>query len=403
MSNAPKYRRESDILIIGGGTMGMGFAAAFLNCKTHKYRVHVYDNFPPVRDAAFGSISDRFDLLGKYGQLNYNENDMHGRFHVVESRRERDKLLRSGLYLVLEAVPEDIDIKYGVLADASEIVSPNTLLLTNTSALPPDLLIRKIAKEHQRHFAVTHGTNPPFLRKAPIEYGLAPGVRSKYALAEARYVAEMLSDNTVHAKNFPAPINTMQFYVVLRAADRLFELIRLDGVRTIPIKTDYFLKHAETIDNAVLGFLPFLQEKGVFSGEDPPRAGGLVDYRDTKYMWESLRLGAQNLLDRGTASKEDIEMIAQMHRIRWGALGGVFGVITYGGVDVFAKIVDNLQEMDIMRGGSGSLVLDTLVEAGYLGIKCEKGGFYSPSLEEIEERKSNLIQGLLEWESGKTQ
>jgi enoyl-CoA hydratase/3-hydroxyacyl-CoA dehydrogenase len=76
----------------------------------------------------------------------------------------------SDVDLVIEAVPEDIELKAKVLADVDKAAPPRAILATNTSGLPISALSARISRPEK--FVGTHWMNPPvFMRLVEIIKG----------------------------------------------------------------------------------------------------------------------------------------------------------------------------------------------------------------------------------------
>jgi 3-hydroxyacyl-CoA dehydrogenase len=81
---------------------------------------------------------------------------------AAELRYESDLAAAlDGADMVVEAVPEKLELKQQVFADFEQHVSPDTILASNTSGIP----ITKIAEnlEHPERVIGTHWSNPPHL------------------------------------------------------------------------------------------------------------------------------------------------------------------------------------------------------------------------------------------------
>jgi len=138
--------------IIGTGTMGPGMGAvlerAGVEVTLYDISEEQLDKARPGVDLA-RSVLDRLDAEG---------NGASG----GELRFESD--LRSaldGADLVVEAVPEKLELKQQVFAEVEQHVSSDAILASNTSGIP----ITKIAEslEHPERVIGTHWSNPPHL------------------------------------------------------------------------------------------------------------------------------------------------------------------------------------------------------------------------------------------------
>ncbi len=135
------------IAVLGAGLMGHGLAQAFAEAGAE---VAIYD---PAR-AALESVHER--VLSNLAQL--------GRDPSAVKRISLHDELESAVVdaeLVVEAGPEDLELKRATFARIDQVSAETTILATNTSAIP----ITQIAEPVSRRERVvgTHWWNPPYL------------------------------------------------------------------------------------------------------------------------------------------------------------------------------------------------------------------------------------------------
>ncbi|MGO4342507.1 3-hydroxyacyl-CoA dehydrogenase family protein [Pedococcus sp. 2YAF34] len=112
--------------VLGGGRMGAGIAHAFL---VRGPRVVVVENDEAAAEAARARVVTSVGRAAERGLLTSTVDEALGRLNVTTAA---DDLAGAGL--VVEAVPEDTDLKLEVLRRA-ERVAPGAVLATNTSSL----------------------------------------------------------------------------------------------------------------------------------------------------------------------------------------------------------------------------------------------------------------------------
>lgn len=113
--------------VVGGGRMGAGIAQVFATLGSTVTIAESGD-----RQAAFTRVSDGLHRAHERGRL--GESDpatVLGRVSLVDAPDE----LPAGLDLVVEAVPEALQLKLGVLALVEKTVDPTTVIATNTSSI----------------------------------------------------------------------------------------------------------------------------------------------------------------------------------------------------------------------------------------------------------------------------
>jgi 3-hydroxybutyryl-CoA dehydrogenase len=113
--------------VVGGGRMGAGIAQVFATLGSTVTIAESGD-----RQAALARVSNGLDRARERGSL--GEADpatVLGRVSLVDAPEE----LPAGLDLVVEAVPESLQLKLGVLALVEKTVDPTTVIATNTSSI----------------------------------------------------------------------------------------------------------------------------------------------------------------------------------------------------------------------------------------------------------------------------
>ena len=148
------------VALLGAGLMGLGIGQV-LAAAGHE--VGMYD--PTVE--AVRSVHERaaavFALLGQ-------EPDGVTRLRPTGDLEEAV----AGARLVIEAGPEDIEVKRRIFAEASERATDEAVLATNTSSIPVATLSEALG-ENARRFLATHFWNPPYL--VPL-VEVVPGART---------------------------------------------------------------------------------------------------------------------------------------------------------------------------------------------------------------------------------
>ncbi|MFC9554906.1 3-hydroxyacyl-CoA dehydrogenase family protein [Rhodococcus sp. NPDC056960] len=121
-STAPK-----NVGVVGGGRMGAGIAQVFATLGSTVTIAESGD-----REAARQRVSDGLDRAHERGKLgDADPATILGRVSTVDA----PDALPSDLDLVVEAVPELVDLKLAVLSVVEKTVSPATVIATNTSSI----------------------------------------------------------------------------------------------------------------------------------------------------------------------------------------------------------------------------------------------------------------------------
>lgn len=206
------------IAVLGAGTMGHGIAQV---AAMAGYRVVLRDVSKSVLDKALEQIAWSVNSLAGKGRLT-----------EAEAKEVRERIFTTvdlgeavaAADLVIEAVPEDIDIKLPLFAEIDQSAPGNALIVSNTSQFS----ITRLAAATQRPERVCgmHFFNPPVLMKL-VE--IARGeLTSDETHATVKAVGERMGKQTVTCKDSPGFITTRLIGLLWVEALRILE----EGVAT---------------------------------------------------------------------------------------------------------------------------------------------------------------------------
>ncbi|WP_267478954.1 3-hydroxyacyl-CoA dehydrogenase family protein [Paraburkholderia saeva] len=140
--------------VVGTGLMGVGIAT---QAALHGYRTIVHDvdaarlaSVGPKAEAVLDELIDagRIDSAAKTAALTRVET--HATLDVMASAQ-----------FIIEAIPEVLALKHRLYEALDALLAPDTILASNTSGFPPDVLTTPIrAKER---FVIAHFWNPPHM------------------------------------------------------------------------------------------------------------------------------------------------------------------------------------------------------------------------------------------------
>lgn len=114
--------------VIGAGTMGAGIA---LVCARKGHVVKLLDANQAVLDKALGYLQSTLSRDVEKGKINEEQKtDTLERVHLVSDMEQL-----AVCEIVIEAVPERLDLKKSIFSELSRICKSDALLLTNTSSI----------------------------------------------------------------------------------------------------------------------------------------------------------------------------------------------------------------------------------------------------------------------------
>lgn len=169
------------IAVIGAGQMGSGIAAVF---AMHGYRVTLID----ATQSALDSAKDR--ITAQLSKLSCSIDTLS--FHS-------DLMALGTVDIVIEAIPENLDLKHSLYKALNTIVRSDTIIATNTSSFPISDLAKSIANPER--FIGIHFMNP-VLKMDLVE--IIPGMlTSKHTLATAQSLISAIKKTAVISADQP--------------------------------------------------------------------------------------------------------------------------------------------------------------------------------------------------------
>jgi 3-hydroxybutyryl-CoA dehydrogenase len=191
-ATAHNGRPAGVIAVLGAGTMGAGIAQ--LACRSGAQTL-LYDPIPAALEKGRERVLDGLRREASKGKLSTEDAQA-----AAERLQTVDGL--EGLAdceLVIEAVPERLDLKHQIYGQLSEIVAEDCVLATNTSSLP----VTAIAAGASRPERVVgmHFFNPaPVMALLEVIAGVRSG---EQALATARATGEAMGKTVIDATDGP--------------------------------------------------------------------------------------------------------------------------------------------------------------------------------------------------------
>jgi len=147
---------ERPVVIDGAGTLGRRIAAVYAAGGSD---VRIFDLSAQQREAARDYVEEH---LAQTQQTLGLHPDRRGRVEISGELQEAV----AGAWMVIEAVPERIDIKTELFGDLDRLTEPEAILCSNSSSIPTSQIIGKV--DHPERVLNTHYQQPPELNAVEL-------------------------------------------------------------------------------------------------------------------------------------------------------------------------------------------------------------------------------------------
>jgi 3-hydroxybutyryl-CoA dehydrogenase len=199
-------RQIQKVAIVGGGTMGNGIAHVFAQ---HGHDVTLIDVDQDRVQAAVQTIRGNFDRQVKKGAV--SADDASAALNRIRPSTQRADA--AGADLIVEAVPEQLDLKVEVLK-AVERAAPEAILASNTSSISITALARHCS--HPDRVIGMHFMNPvPVMKLVEVIRGLQTSDETTRTVMS---LAESLGKTPVQANDFPGFVSNRVLMPLLNEA-----------------------------------------------------------------------------------------------------------------------------------------------------------------------------------------
>jgi 3-hydroxybutyryl-CoA dehydrogenase len=146
------------IVVIGAGTMGSGIAQWFTQ---QKCSVELVDNSDEQLSRALKSIHISWDKLLEKKKLSLEE--------ITEMKEslsiKKLDIVSKDADLVIEAIIENLEIKKDLFNKLDQYFNSHTILSSNTSSFPIELMAAAVSSERRKRFVGLHFFNPATIMK----------------------------------------------------------------------------------------------------------------------------------------------------------------------------------------------------------------------------------------------
>jgi 3-hydroxybutyryl-CoA dehydrogenase len=200
------------VAVVGGGLMGSGIAEV---CAASGLDVTLREVGDEALDAARGRIETSLQRAAKAGKLGDD-----GAAAVLERIRFTVNLDEiAGADLVIEAIPEDPDLKIEVLSAVAEVVSDDAVIASNTSSIPIAQLAASIPNP-QRVLGLHFFSPVPVMGLVEVVVALDTSDETRIAAEE---FAERIGKTAIETKDRSGFIVNMLLVPYLMAGVRMYE------------------------------------------------------------------------------------------------------------------------------------------------------------------------------------
>lgn len=148
--------------VIGSGTMGSGIAALLAGVGVETLLLDI-----PARDTTPGDAPAKRNAVAAEGLKRLQASRPASLFSTADldlisvGNIDDDLERAADADWIIEVVVERLDIKRTLMARLAELVSPHTIISTNTSGLPIRQIAEGLGEDFARRFLGTHFFNPP--------------------------------------------------------------------------------------------------------------------------------------------------------------------------------------------------------------------------------------------------
>ena len=206
-SSDPRASVRKRVFVVGSGIMGSGIAA---QCALAGYPVTLEDVNEELARRGLANTTRALDHAVERKKIGPGDRDAAiARIDVAIGLRRADSA-----QIVLEAAPEDLDLKRRLFAELETAASPTALLASNTSSLPITSLGQEL-RDPGRLVGI-HFFNP-VLQMPLVE--IIPGHTTRPETVEAATAfAKSLGKTVVSSRDTPGFVTTRALAVLLNEA-----------------------------------------------------------------------------------------------------------------------------------------------------------------------------------------
>lgn len=181
------------VAVVGGGTMGNGISHVF---AMHGIPVHLVEMNQDLADKALNTIDKNLERMVKKDKIDPDQKvqtleNIDTFTNTVEAVKDVD--------LVVEAVPENFELKKKVFAEIDKAAPEEAILASNTSSISITKLAATTSRPEQ--FVGMHFFNPvPVMKLVEVVRGLDTNEKTVEIIEKT---AKLLNKNPVEVADYP--------------------------------------------------------------------------------------------------------------------------------------------------------------------------------------------------------
>ncbi|MCH6264520.1 3-hydroxyacyl-CoA dehydrogenase family protein [Neobacillus citreus] len=195
------------VCVVGAGTMGRGIAQVFAEANCDVLLI----------DKSKEQLTIAFQYIRKYLSFNYNNTEIEQIIAHISTSEQIDSQIAE-YSLIVEAVPENLELKKRIFSEIEPLVPEDTILATNTSQISVTSIAS--ACENTGRVLGMHFSNPPH-RMELVE--IIRGLKTD------ENTVDMVVDITKQIGKKPYVVNDVQGFVVSRIAAAVIS----EGIRIL--------------------------------------------------------------------------------------------------------------------------------------------------------------------------
>lgn len=219
------FEQIKTIGVLGGGVMGGGIAQVF---AIGGYDVIIRDLTQEILDDTKAEICDRkwgMKRSVEKGKLGFDQ--AMAAMDAIHYTTDFNALKDADL--IIEAVPEKLELKQQIFKDLDELCKPDAILATNTSGFVVAEVMQDVSEARQPNCLGMHFSNPvPVMRMCEVVH---TEKTSQQAIDAATAVAEKAGKAVSLVKDMPGTYGFILNRVFAAAAREARQIVK-DGIAT---------------------------------------------------------------------------------------------------------------------------------------------------------------------------